>query len=175
MRDRAYYSNAFQMHMQALEDAVARNDEESTWRETHDVLAWLYNLEEWSRLNDLGYYDHRNASENGRTAAGLIWLRGELQHHQMDVRTLAWKPTRPYVKRSDEWVEATTHVRRDGGWVPDRVSVALLVWPARANLPPPTQVEKRHRDEYYDRLVAGQPLLNPLRTALSYFMEERTP
>lgn len=45
---------------------------------TRNVLAWLYNFEEWYKKQNPGFYIHRAASTNGQAEGGIIWFRGLL-------------------------------------------------------------------------------------------------
>jgi hypothetical protein len=72
--------------------ATDLNDLNAAWAATVDVLAALKRYEEAERQLDPDYYADRAASDDGRTLAGLIWLRNQVEHHQAELEELIGIP-----------------------------------------------------------------------------------
>jgi hypothetical protein len=143
--------------------ATGKDDKESVWVGTKEVLDWLYQCEE-AEKTDAGYYVHRKASPEGCTLAGLIWLRGQLVHHQAEVQDAVMVPAT--LRRIDG--TPLTLRRIDG--TPLTVMAHALRWPSRSKLPDQER-DRHHRDTYYERYVQGQELLPPLERAALYLIE----
>ena len=156
--------------MDALQLADDRNDEDAAWTEVQHVLNCLYRFEEREKqLDGVGYYRHRGDSTDGRIVAGLIWLRGLILLHDAEVRSHLFRPFA--IAGDDSALQPLTVRSAPGGQL---VLVDDVVWPERRHLPAPGRRYKPHqRDEYYDQLVAGTPLMRPLRAAQRYFVDGR--
>ncbi len=171
MSSRARLINALDASMDALESADDRGDEDAAWAGIRRVLTCLYRFEEQEKqADDLAYYRHRGNSTAGQIVGGLIWLRGLILLHDAEVRVRLFKP---FAIAGDDSAPQPLMVRSvaDG----HLVLVDEVLWPKRQHLPAPGRRYKPHqRDEYYERLVAGTPLMEPLRAAQSYFIQERS-
>lgn len=154
-----------------LTDAETRRDEDAVWTATRDVLAWLYRLEESEQRIDPSYYQHREMEDDGKTLAGLVWVRGLVDHHQAEIRTLVWIEAPVFVKRGGEWRAADVHVRRSGEWATGTVRVRRPVWPPLADLSKQSdRPDKYGRDLHYETFVARQQLSKPLHAARTYLL-----
>lgn len=145
MPDRASHVTALDDHLRALEVAVEDNAEHDIWMQTKNVLAWLYHFEEWYRVGEgASYYRHRGASANGQTLAGLIYLRGRLEHSHLDVRELGWQRLHiANVSPDGEWQPAQIlWVNAQGEWVNASIEQIVRVCPQRSTLPHPSKREK---------------------------------
>ena len=140
--------------MDALQSADDRNDEDAAWAGVRTVLTCLYRLEEQEKqADDIGYYQRRGNSTDGRIVAGLIWLRGLILLHDAEVRSHLFRPFA--IAGDDGALQPLTMRSGPGGHL---VLVDDVVWPERRHLPAPGRRYKAHqRDEYYDELVAGSP------------------
>ena len=145
------------------------HDEDEAWALTLSVLAALYGAEELERTLDEGYYEHRDASPNGRVLGGLMWCRNDVQHAGGDVRRLHWSQAEAYVRHQGEWVRAQPYVRREGEWIPAQTMVNGWTWPRRDELPS----DGKGRHAMYDERVAERRWLEPMRDAASYLLDER--
>ena len=151
--EKAFKASALDHTLSELAVTLDARDEEAIWRETREVLGWLYRLEEGDRATDIGYYQHRQASAEGRTLAGLIWVRGLVDHHAAIIRVLVWKRVTTYQSVNGEWVPTEQFMLRDGEWEPVEIHQATAEWPARGRLPIGKE-ERNGRDLLYDEFVA---------------------
>src|SRR5262249_34973365 len=99
--------------------------------------------------------------------AGLIWLRGLVEHHGAEVQAAIWTARPTYVRVNGEWKEAEVRVRRAGRWEPTNVQVAHVGWPKRSDLPV-GKAEKNGRDVAYDQFVAKRRIREPLGWARNF-------
>ena len=148
--------------MDALQSADDRDDEDAAWTEIQNVLGCLYRFEEQEkRSDDLAYYRDRGDSTDGQIVGGLIWVRGLLLRHDAEFRVRLFKPFA--IAGEDNALQPLAYKI-----IPGRQPVFVddVHWPERRHLPAPGRRYKAHqRDEYYDALVAGRPLMAPLRAA----------
>jgi hypothetical protein len=156
--------------MDALQTADGLNDEDAAWSEIQNVLGCLQRLEEQAKSTaDLAYYRHRGNSTGGQIVGGLIWVRGLVVHHDAEVRIRLFRPFA--IAGEDNAPQPLAYKSIPGS---DPIFVDDVVWPERRHLPAPGRRYKSHqRDAYYDTVVAGEPLMGPLRAARSYFVDER--
>jgi hypothetical protein len=137
--------------------ATDTRSRDAVWQATFEVLAWLYLCEEAEEGEDVeSYRADRRTTEDGRTLAGLIWLRGLVVHEQADFDDIAPLPV--------TW----------GGepvlWGGEPVIWSgAFAWRARRNLP----WREPSRDErvgMYEVHVEGDELLPPLQRAHQYLL-----
>lgn len=169
MADRERYLTEIDAALAALGVAETAHDVDGSWGAARDVLSWLYNAEENERAADPAYYAGRDATGEGRTLAGLMWVRGLVVHRQAEVRVAIWKPVK--IHRADDdgnWQPVALHRSAgDGTWVPAQAYVSAAAWPARSELPPGRR-EQHGRDVHYDQHVAGSAFMAPLMAAREY-------
>lgn len=139
-----------------------------------ECLWWLTALDEWHRrrVGDELYWPAREASEAGRTVAGLIYARNLVGHQLARVLGLVWKDSEVHVKHGGEWRRAQTMVKVDGEWQPARPKVAAVRWQPLADLPAPDQPERHGRDEMYRQHVEGHSPTAALRLGSEFLLEE---
>lgn len=139
-----------------------------------EVLHWCYSLEEYhvDRLGttkDLSEGDARQEwrrvhwrGDDGETHAALTWVRNTSTHELVNVAQPLTIPGQV----------TTRHTPGRGPRSATQITVGrggqlLVVWKPRADLPPP----KRHahdRDSFYDRLIAGREVRQPLQVAIGF-------
>jgi hypothetical protein len=170
MSPRERLITALDASMDALQLADDRGDEDVAWTEIHHVLGCLYRFEEQKKRSDeRAYYRRRGESTDGQIVGGLIWVRGLLLRHDAAFRVRLFKPFA--IAGEDTALQPLAYK-----FIPGRQPVFVddVHWPDRQHLPAPGRRYKAHqRDAYYDMLVAGEPLMRPLRAARSYFVDER--
>jgi hypothetical protein len=170
MSPRARLVTALDDAIDALQKADDLGDEDAVWVEIQNVLDCLYRFEEQEkRSNGLAYYRKRGASTSGQTVGALIWVRGLLLRHDAEFRLRLFKPFA--IAGEDNALQPLAYKI-----IPGRQPVLVddVHWPERRHLPAPGRRYKPHqRDTYYDALVAGQPLMEPLRAAARYFTDGR--
>ncbi len=156
--------------LEALQSADDRADENATWTGIHHVLGLLYRFEDREKQSDdLAYYRRRADSTDGRIVGGLIWVRGLLLRNEAEFRLHLFKP---FAIAGDDNAPQPLVYKIVPGREP--IVVDDVRWPERRHLPAPGRRYKPHqRDEYYDALVAGQPLMAPLQAARDYFLDGR--
>lgn len=166
---RAYSS--LDASLDALQVADDLNDEDRMWAALRHALDALHKCEVRDRAShQQAYFRRRDASVEGRTAAGLIWVRGLIEHHDAEMRTHLFKPFA--IAGEDRALQPLVHLPAMPGETA-MVFVDDVLWPERHHLPTPGRRYKPHqRDTYYDLLVAGRPLIDPLRAARSYFSSQ---
>jgi hypothetical protein len=140
--------------------ATDLDDLNAAWAATVDVLAALYRSEEAERESDPdGYYAHRGASDDGRTLAGLMWLRAQVEHHQAEIEELVGTVVTtdgvPWTTGGERWRVNNTVVFR---------------WPPRLPLPHGDRPDRHGRDLAYEEHVEGPDLLGPLDRAAGYLL-----
>lgn len=137
--------------------SVDPNNSDAVWQATFEVLAWLYLCEEAEERHDVvAYRADRRATEDGRSLAGLIWLRGLVVHEQADFDDVAPVPV--------TWGgEPVT-------WSGEPVTWGVeFVWRARGDLPW-RDPAKDERVEMYEAHVESDGLLPPLERAHRYLL-----
>lgn len=140
--------------------AIDLRDLDRVWQKIGPVLDQLHQLEEWIRKNDPSYYATRDASDEGRVAAALMYIRGPIHHAGQPWRYTAWRKNKAVRDENGKWREVP---------VSGRTYILLPGWPPRDKLPAPDSRAKAHgRDIYYDQLVAGRPLLMPIDIARAF-------
>ncbi len=161
---------ALDQALSELEEAIREWDEAEVWRRTRDVLEWLYRCEEREKTADPDYYTKRDRTAPGQTLAGLIWVRGLVDHHDADVRKIVQQ-------RLSFWMNVNGKPTRLVARIGDQVMQARIgepQWPLRAELPQ-GQPEKRRRDFFYDLHVAGRAIVPPLGIARNYLASLGSP
>lgn len=155
----------------ALQSADDLFDNDAGWTHVQNVLTCMYRFDasEKNHADRAAYYRRRDDSPGGRIAGALIWVRGLVVYHAAEFRMSLFTPFA--LSDDDRSLQPLTIRRMPGGQM---VMIEEVVWPQRRYLPPPGRRYKSHqRDAHYDALVAGQPLLGPLRAARDYFADER--
>lgn len=154
--------------LDALQEADDLNDEDAVWTALHESLNALHQCEQRAkRADQLSYFRRRDAATNGQIAGGLIWARGLIEHHDAEMRARLFRPFA--IAREDHSPQPLVYRPANAGETA-MVFVDDVLWPDRRSLPTPGRRYKAHqRDTYYDLLVAGRPLIEPLRAARSYF------
>ena len=112
------YVAALTKRMSVLRQADDRRDEDTVWELTCEVLGWLYRADQAAQASDDTYLTRRAASVAGRTLAGLIWIRGRVDHHAAEVRRLIVRPASPHVFDGVEWRPASLQVYDGERWNP---------------------------------------------------------
>jgi len=145
--------------------SIDKSNKDAVWVAILDVLAWLYNCEQAEKKsNETSYFMHRDASPEGRTLAGLIWLRGQVIHHQVEVRELVWVPTIVFKSQAGNWVPV--EIRNIKGKTVNFYRPEFK-WPKRSGLPN-KKPDKRGDD--YEMFVQDQDLMPPLEQAARYLI-----
>lgn len=116
------------------------------------------------------YYSERKQSEDGRTQAALMYVRGIVHHREANVAGELLTPlTLAGVVREDRSIEPIEHV-----WYFENGERVGLIgnmyelsrpWPPLSQLPEPLISEKHGRDSYYAAYVQGKALMEPLLAA----------
>lgn len=155
-----------------LQQATLGNDPGLQWRRTLEVLNLLHSLDDQAdkRLGSQ-YRNHlRRRTDDGKILAGLTLARGIVHHYGADVKAIKWAPGEVHVQVNGRWAKASTHVRTPaGGWAKTHPHVAVgAIWRPLAELPPSPEKQLHDRDTYYDELVKGRRLMDPLRAAQRY-------
>jgi hypothetical protein len=142
--------------LRAAEDhleTVNHRDEDQMWQALLSCLAWLYRCEERERAARADYYAVRAAAPGGRTLAGLIFFRGEVEHaKQGHPYRLGAVPEKRPIKTADGWVEAKRYIAR------------YVYPPLHAGA-----VDKNHgRDGLYREHVEGRQLVQAISEARAF-------
>lgn len=145
--------------------ATDLRDHDAAWEATLDVLAWLYRCHEAEKKHVekqdghcREFFADRDSSDSGRTLAAIMWIRGQVDHHQAEIKAMVWVPV--------TWgAEPVTWNGEPVMWGEERFE-----WPPREKLPQPVD-KKRGRDRYYEQFVQGAGLFEPLERAFGWLAE----
>jgi len=137
---------------EAIEEMSRAQSERDALKALDGALDRAHSVEEWHK-HRLGtrYFEGRNKSKAGQVLAGLTYARG-LTHHQL--------------ARTGDLVDAYSNTYSD--------LYGTMKWRALVQLPPPHVKEKWDRDKHYECHVQGQGVLDSLKLAQTFLMEEIT-
>lgn len=159
--------DALEKRIELLAAALRRRDDDAAWEHVRDALSWLYRSEEAARKAIRDYYSIRSEEVSGQTLAGLIWVRGLVDHHGAEVRAVMWVPSKTFVRVGGEWRPSKPKVWVNGQWVETKTMVAQVGWPLLADLPA-GKPEHHGRDGFYGAHVASKRPVAPLRVARDF-------
>jgi hypothetical protein len=150
-------------------EAALRADEASQWTAAANTLASVKRLDDYLSCHDASYYGRRDGDPQGKTVAGLVYVRNLVDHGMAIATALGWQRTQVRVRRNGDWVLANMKVRVNGQWVDAEARTATRVWANFGDLPLPGIPEKNGRDLAYVACVAGKPIMLPVNEALRFF------
>lgn len=116
------------------------------------------------RLGRDAYYGERAKTEDGRTQAALMLVRGIAHHHLAEVQASMLRESKMFLVQAGGLVPAQTFQVRDGGLVPMSTHMMSRGWPPLSDLPASTE-PSHNRDRYYADHVEGKGLVQPLLAA----------
>jgi hypothetical protein len=142
--------------------ATNLNDLNAAWAATVDVLAALYRSKEAERKisGEDAYREHQKASADGRTLAGLLWLRNKVEHHQAEIEVLVGGTV----------VTTGGEPLTIGGELVRVNSIVEFRWPPWRTLLFKEQEGSDERASFYEEHVEGPDVLGPLDRAAGYLL-----
>lgn len=154
----------------ALANAVRRIHEcHQSWPETPiaagEALWWCSSLDDCHRAriaNAGAYWSHRNASEAGKTVAGLLYARNLTGHQLVTVPGFVTVGP-PLIEPTLVWDE------EQQCWCRVGLEPVELRWLPLSALSRPTKPERNRRDTYYSKYVGDRRVAEPLEVALDFF------